>query len=49
MVKQQGGTLNSLSAQQIMDCSKSYGNYGCNGGFMDSAYQYIRDKGVTTD
>lgn len=32
-----------------MDCSGSYGNYGCNGGFMDNSYKYIKDKGVTTE
>ena len=44
-----GHPLTSFSEQQIVDCSKNYGNLGVNGGMMTYSFSYVMDYGITTE
>jgi len=43
------GLLFPVSVQEILDCSGSEGNQGCNGGMPDWCYQWVVANGGVTD
>ncbi|XP_055383350.1 procathepsin L-like [Condylostylus longicornis] len=40
------GQLIQLAHQELLDCGKEYGNYGCGGGFQRNVYNYMLAHGL---
>ncbi|XP_022664014.1 cathepsin L1-like [Varroa destructor] len=39
------GILPNVSVQHIVDCTRQYGNRGCQGGWMHTAFKWLQDHG----
>ncbi|GMI72871.1 senescence-associated gene 12 [Hibiscus trionum] len=49
-VKIKTGQLLSLSEQQVVDCARTKRSHGCDGGYMDEAFNYIvRNQGIAKE
>lgn len=42
--KKKKGVMKDLSEQNLVDCTRRYGNLGCRGGWMNTAFRYIKDN-----
>merc|ERR1712159_376890 len=43
------GQLQQFSEQQFVDWAADFGNFGCNGGMMDMAFDYAKQAALCTE
>jgi cathepsin L len=43
------GKIPSFSEQQLVDCTTSYGNLGCGGGWVQNSFHYVLEKGIGSE
>jgi C1A family cysteine protease len=46
LAKAKTGSLPDLAEQELVDCTRNMGNYGCSGGWSQNAFQYAVNHGI---